>query len=809
MGRVVSPNDVFYSYEPWASHRPVSIERVQNPLMNDPPTAWLPLMIMMKRGAPAFHWDPYIGSGVPGFGSAGSAVLSPFILIPTFVVPLTWVYTAILLLKINVAFWFAYAWLREERLGKTAAALGAIVIAGAGVYATRWLWQSTNATALYPAMLWVVRRMFDGKRTSILVIALIALAYALSGFPSTMAYGAWLVVAYALFLALRERRLPLRRVGQAVFGVAVGVMIAMPFLVPFVQFIRRSGYLAMRESVSARFFPADHWRSFLDPHRLGHPVRKNWIGDPDLGLLNNFIEATIYVGALTIPLALLAVLHRRKRRWFWVAAAAFIVACIFGLPPVAGVVGSVPGFKYTALARVSLLLPVAAGYLAACGVGLAARIFRRRLRPVGSLLMLALTGVVAWDLGVFAGAFHPYLKPADAVVPATRTTDFLRSEPPPFRFAGFHTYLWPNGAQIYGIEDIASHFGSEGEYRRLVQRVDPTAWGGGSTVIVFNSLKFNFADPILSMLGVRYLIENRAIDVAKWTIFGATRPAVEETGAFLLAPGTVARRTIRIDEEPFWAIEIPAGVESSIGAAPRLDVELVKDGTVVWSRTFAASDVAAMNKLYVPLRPYARRGDVVEIRIWTNSMRATLLRAAAPAGESPLYYGRVTIPIIFERELPDGRVFRNLAEVPRFHAVRNVRKLNDEEFLQARDIDFSQEAVITEDAAFPPDVIATDGQVELVSYVPAEQRVVTTASQPMFLASSEKLTPELAVTVDGKRVTPVEINTVFAGVVVPAGRHEVVFSRRIGRGWWPVGFAGVFLLLATAGAEAMRALRRR
>ncbi|HUP48435.1 MAG TPA: hypothetical protein VNA04_06570, partial [Thermoanaerobaculia bacterium] len=383
------------------------------------------------------------------------------------------------------------------------------------------------------------------------------------------------------------------------------------------------------------------------------------------------------------------------------------------------------------------------------------------------------------------------------------------AEPPPFRFAAFLTYLWPNGAQFYGIEDIASHFGSEAQYRRILQRIDPTSWSGTSTVITFNSLQFNFTDPLVSMLGVRYLLEHRPIDIIKWTIFGQTRPGVPETGSFILAPGTVAQRTISVDEEPFWAIEVPADVVSAVGAAPRVDVEMVKEGSVAWSRTFSAADVAAMNKLYIPLRRHARLGERVELRLWATSMSVRLLKGDAPAGQTPLYYGRVTIPLVFERELPEGRVFRNLAEVPRFHAVGRVRKLNKEEFLLARDLDFSEEAVITDDPVFPPHQIAQDGTVEIVSYAPAVQRLVTTASKPMFLASSEKLTPELRVTIDGRPARLVEINTMFAGVVVPAGRHEVVFNRRIGRGWWPLSAAGVVLLLGAGSAEVRRAWRRR
>ena len=808
MGRVVSPNDVYYAYEPWASHRPASIDRLQNALMNDPPTAWLPLMTMLKTGAPAFHWDPYVGSGVPGFGSAGSAVLSPVILLPTLIFPLTWVYTGIILFKIHVAFWFAYAWLREERLGKIGAAIGAIVIAGAGAYTTRWLWQATNATVFYPALLWLVRRAFSGKRTPVSLVALIALSYALAGFPSTMAYGAYLAAVYGVFLAIRERKAPLIRAGEILAGSLIGAMIAAPAIVPFVQFIRRSGYLDARTDVALRAFPPTHWLSFFDPHRLGHPVWKNWIGDPALVGLNNFLEATIFLGVVTIPLALIGVFHFGRRRWFWVVATVIVLLCMFGVPPLAHFAAEIPGIKYTPLARLTLVLPVAAAFLAAAGAALTVRFMRGRARFGRPLAGVAFAGVIAWELGTFAGAFHPYLDADAAAVPSTRATDFLRAEAQPFRFATFLTYLWPNAAQLYGVEDISSHFASEAKYRRLMQRIDPTAWSGRSTVITFNSLKFDFSDPLVSMLGVRYFLEHRAIDIIKWSIFSATKPAGPEQGSFVFAGGTVARRTISVDEEPFWAIEIPVNIEAATGALPRVDIELDKAGTTVWSRTFRIHDVAAMNKLYVPVRPYARAGETVEVRLWASSMNIRLLRTPAPDGETPLYYGRVTVPFIFDRELPDGRVFRNLAEVPRFNAVSRVRKLNDDEFVQTRDIDFLEEAVITDDPVFPPEEIASDASVELTSYSPSRQHVVTNASSQMFLASSEKLTPDLRITIEGRRVRPIEINTLFAGVVVPAGRHEVVFERRIGRGWWPLAIVGCALLVAIAAAEITLAWRR-
>ena len=161
--------------------------------------------------------------------------------------------------------------------------------------------------------------------------------------------------------------------------------------------------------------------------------------------------------------------------------------------------------------------------------------------------------------------------------------------------------------------------------------------------------------------------------------------------------------------------------------------------------------------------------------------------------------------MVFERELPEGRLFRNLAEVPRFHAVSRVRKMNDASFLATRDIDFASEAVVTDAGAPLPST--SDAAVTLRSYADDEQVVDVSAPAGTLLASSEKLTPELGVTIDGRAIKPVEINMLFAGVSVPPGQHRVVFQRRIGRGWWPVAAIGALLAIALCLWEALRPAR--
>lgn len=799
MGRVISPNDVFYNFDPWSLYRPFP---TQNSQLHDPPTTYLPLMSLLDDHREAFHWNPYVACGIPGFGSSASALLTPLIALPVLLLPLAWVYTGIIFLKFNLAFLFAYLWLREERLGRDGAAIGSLIAAGAGMLSVRWLWQLTNATVFYAALLWIACRALRGRRTPMSVLILIALMYSLSGFPAAMAYGAILTTIYLFYRLLRDRALKVagRRIVEASIAAALAVIIALPTIVPFVQFVRRSGYLEDRQKASLRtFYPAAHLWSFVKPDRLGNPVYKTgWKSVLPPGF-NNYVEATVYAGLVALLLIPFAFFNRRVRhRWFWIIALALIAGAMFNLFGVPRLVTLLPGFRYTALTRLTLLLPIPLAFVAAAGAGALLRMVRRRRRTLVALTAGVLAVATAADLALFAGRFHPYLPPDAAGVPETPTISFLRAQPGPFRVAGFFNYFWPNSAELFRIEDIRSHFSSEGKYRTMLHRIDPTSWDGSHTVLNFNSLHFQFTDPLVGMLGIRYFLEHKSIDIIRWRIAERTTKVFPETGNWVAVPGQSIERTIPVDAQRFYAIEVVAAVSKILGPSPGLAVSLLKDGAPVWSREFSPADLTVMNRVYVPLWPYARQGEEVRLQLRPKDMSVLFLEGKATAPDSPLYYARVTTPVIFDRELPDGRLFRNVAEAPRFWAVSKVRKMGMDEFLALRDIDFGEEAIVT-DSRIAPQVSGAGASVKLTSYAPAEQRLQTESQSPFFLASSEKLTPELRVTIDGREVRPLEIHLLFAGVQIPAGRHEVVFSRRIGRGWWGLAAAALavwsFLIL--------------
>jgi len=234
---------------------------------------------------------------------------------------------------------------------------------------------------------------------------------------------------------------------------------------------------------------------------------------------------------------------------------------------------------------------------------------------------------------------------------------------------------------------------------------------------------------------------------------------VKEISAMFVAPGQSVQRHVRVDTEPFWAIELPA--------SGRIVVTLIKDSRVVYTRRFEPEETEILGKVYIPLQPYARLGDSVILRVQAVGVKVRLLTGATDvAGDAPIFYGRVMTPVIFDRELPDGRVFRNLAELPRFRS--------------------------------------SGAAVTLRRYAEDEQVIDVRAPASALLESSEKLTPELRVTIDGAEAKPVVVHALFAAVQVPAGDHRVVFSRRVGRGWWGWSALALGVFAVTSFAEARR-----
>ncbi|HUO83616.1 MAG TPA: hypothetical protein VM534_00745, partial [Thermoanaerobaculia bacterium] len=432
MGRVVSPNDVYQHYDPWTE----SSAMAQNAVIHDPPLAYMPIAAMMKRAPDSFHWNRWLASGIPGWGSAASALLTPFALIPA-LLPLALFYSTMIILKFLFAYLMSYLWLREERFGKSRAAVGALVGAAAGPMFVLWLWQSTNATVLYPAVLFAIARMFNGKRNSVVLLSLLGICFLLSGYPASIVFAVWLALFYGLVQCVRTRRLPVRELGRAALAIVLALAITAPVLAPFLSFLDRTGYLEWRVDMSQFSFTPGHLAGLVDAEYLGNPAKGIWRADRSLGALDNYIELTIWVGPVILFLALASLLDRRARGRVlgWFAFGALIMLIMVGLLD-SGWIRDLPGLRFSPMTRLRVLLPWPFAFLAASGLrALSVVIVRGTARRYLALIVATIAALLSIEYARVAGSFYPYLPIGESEVSSRPSIETLQFDGTPFRVA--------------------------------------------------------------------------------------------------------------------------------------------------------------------------------------------------------------------------------------------------------------------------------------------------------------------------------------------------------------------------------------
>lgn len=287
--------------------------RARNQQLSDPAVEFVPWLEFSKNELAQGRfplWNPHNGCGVPHWANFQSAVLSPFSL-PFYVLPLKGALLASAFAKSFVAGLFLFLFLRALGLSRTACALGAALFQTSGHNALLIAYPHSGVIACAPAALFFVERLVAGgpvRRLSAgLVLSLVAMASA--GHPETLFFGAAIVTAFAAVrIAPRMRSnfaCGARLAGRIVGLCTASALIAMPLVLPFLEYVQQSPRAFGLEStshVSLGFADAER---YLFPNFLGTPVDMRQL-DAARPYPNYEISNLAYVGWLALVLALIA-----------------------------------------------------------------------------------------------------------------------------------------------------------------------------------------------------------------------------------------------------------------------------------------------------------------------------------------------------------------------------------------------------------------------------------------------------------------------------------------------------------------------
>ncbi len=359
-GRTLLPADNLYQFEPWRSARDsLGVPEIpHNALLSDLVLQNYQWKTFLRRSLDAGViplWQPNQFAGTPFLAAGQHGALYPFSLL-YYVLPLPRAYGWFTVSQLWLAGALMYLFARGLRLSRAAGAVAGVAYQFSAFLIVSAVFPMMIAGAAWlPLLLLMIefvieRRPLRGDRPATVPwIAVGALALMMNIFAGhiEITYYTLIVMAYwaaarLLWAWRRERaawRRLLRPVGSLLLMVALGVGLGAAQFLPLYELGARNfrEAAASFDEVRGYAFPARHVAKFLLPDAFGNPaqhsyrdpftwdvVEQDWqrpcaecpggfarVTDTDFGI-KNYVEGGAYVGILTLVLAGIGLLVRRR-----------------------------------------------------------------------------------------------------------------------------------------------------------------------------------------------------------------------------------------------------------------------------------------------------------------------------------------------------------------------------------------------------------------------------------------------------------------------------------------------------------------
>ena len=366
-GRTLSTADQLWVTPPWSASPPSGFERPANATSMDFPLAFEPWHELVKDQLPgAPLWNPYAMAGRPLLGNGQSAAFSPFT-VAAIALPDRVATGVIAGLKLFISALGAFVLARSLGQFWAGATLAGLVY-GFGLPIVTWLLIEPNSSA-WVLMPWVMLAA-DGLRAHVtapkvaLLAALVALVF-FTGQPEAVFHVLAVAGLFFTFRLVTAGGAPGRGprswwAPAAGFGGAIlwGAVLAAVAILPFAELL-------------SVFFSSDVTDRGAIVHRsldrryvaaLGLPFYWGREG----GVLPQ--ARFLYVGALPVMLAILALLRPTVPRVIAAATGATCLLVAFAVPPAYQVANALPGFQHVDNTRTMFVFALCVGLLAGAGL---------------------------------------------------------------------------------------------------------------------------------------------------------------------------------------------------------------------------------------------------------------------------------------------------------------------------------------------------------------------------------------------------------------------------------------------------------
>lgn len=786
-GRTLSGSDSLLSSTPWAATKPASVPGLgTNFELADSADVFQPMLQYTRSVLPQVPlWNPYLMAGRPLLADGQSAVFSVFS-IPSYVLPFWKSLAAAAILKLFLGALGVYVLARLLGMGFGGALLSGVVFAF-GTFFVVWL--AWPLSSVYAFIGWtlaltelVLRR--PGRLPVAGLAAVVCLQF-LSGHPESSFHLLFVAVVFFVFRALLRYGRSLSALWRPALAflvaLAAGGGLAALMLVPFGEFLLNSADLARRSSTAAGYWPRKY---------LGALFLHDYWGRPTQVDLEAFMQVRgWYAGAATLMLAATALIVRRSaQRIALVVFALFCVCMVVGIPPVFGIVSSLPGFSAAHNERLLIYFLLCLALLAGYGLddlARAAAVPGRRLvlaACIGLFLIpfawLLLAGTLSLSelgegLKVAWGFVHPPVPPPGVDAENTVTGAIVRDS---------SLLMWTALAGA-GLALIAARLGYLGS-RRL--RAD--VFVGLIVLLVaadlfranmgFNpAIRTSTAEPPTTG-AIRYLQSQRPNRFIGVSTAQLSQPLTDDLAMhFGLYDARGYDFPVETRFDALWRQYVAPGV-----------------GDFTQPEEFAEATPVSLRAL-----------DLLSV---SDLLVDPLLAKLKPLHEPGLR-------VVYDGK--DGVIYGNDQALPRVFVVNRQHTVagGDVALHAVMAPGFDRRAVAVTESPIAGLPQATSGppaaaSARLVSYKAERVEIHATASARSLVILTDNYYPGWQVTVDGHPAKIERVDYLLRGVVIGPGSHTIVYTYRP-TSWtvgWIISLVTALALLAAV-ASALLARRRR
>jgi hypothetical protein len=761
-GRTLSNSDSLYFKAPWSASRPADLHRPAQ-VSDEPdwPLQYEPWLRYNRREFPDIPlWNPYLMAGRPYIGNAQSAAFSLFTL-PTYLLPYDLANGLIAAFKLFAAAFGMFLLARSMALSWAGAVLGGLVF-GFGMPLVTWLLE-LNLSAVWALIPWLLLATRNVVARSGLLpvcgLAVTAAAVFFAAHPESIIQAFAGALAFLVLQIARKPRQSAHRgrgwAGDAARfagGVLWGAAIAAVAIGPFVELLAHSSDLAERGAAVHGAFDLRFAITLTLPDYWGRGT--GFVLAPALGRF-------LYIGALPLMLAAIALLRPTVER---AACAIFWIAClavVFGVSPIVDLVNLLPGLSKTDNTRLIIVALPALALLAGWGLDDLRGILRGRRQ---SLAPLATATVLLFLPLIWLAERRP---PISDLLPALKVAWLFGTPPPSVDVLRLATLLlWLTMAGV-GVVLIAL---------RVRGRM-------GSTAFVTLALTLVAVDLFRAGVGFNPAIsQNHA------------RPPT--TGAIRFLQSQRPARYVAIDPAMPGDLAMTYGLYDAGGYDFPVDLRYHRFWLAEINPGMAFFPGHSLAHVVGPINPSSLRGlgllGVANILAPNNSpLRSKDLTVA--------YRG------------PDATVYANRGALPRTFVVsgRRIVAGDDAALAAVTSPSFDARRTLIQEgsgSSTPPGAPA--GRARIISYEPDRVVISATAARPATVVLSDLWFQGWNAKVDGAAVDVARVDYLLRGVHVGRGAHRIVFSYQPAS-WRFARLLTGLAIVALAAAVAITLLRRR